>query len=202
MVVAASYEGMHTALRLVDRLPQNTQEAAYEAALETLATRVDPDVFGAWLNEQPPDPSLDRPISKFAVNLTRMDPESAIAWADTIASKDLRYSTLDQIFRKWSDAESDLVVSRLQMLESAEDRERVSANLVHRRIREISAIARRHLDENQLEQVDLGKFDGIADQRRWIAEIMGVSLDGIMLGSEPASYRFKTKYGRSFECRF
>ena len=69
MVTGASHESISEALRLVDRLPQNTQEAAYEAALKRLATQGNPNDFATWLNEQSPDPALDGPISEFALHL-------------------------------------------------------------------------------------------------------------------------------------
>ena len=202
MVTGASHESISEALRLVDRLPQNTQEAAYEAALKRLATQGNPNDFATWLNEQSPDPALDGPISEFALHLNRMDPESAIAWADTISTGDVWYTTLDQIFRKWSNSDSDSVALWIGMLESAEDRALISANLANHRISEISALVREHLDEAQLDQVDLGDFKDIAAQRQWISDVSGVSIDGIILGRDQLSLRLETKYGRSFEFRF
>ena len=131
-----------------------------------------------------------------------MDPESAIAWADTISTGDVWYTTLDQIFRKWSNSDSDSVALWIGMLESAEDRALISANLANHRISEISALVREHLDEAQLDQVDLGDFKDIAAQRQWISDVSGVSIDGIILGRDQLSLRLETKYGRSFEFRF
>ena len=61
-----------------------------------------PNEAGTWLSKQPPGPQSDTARMTFARQVNDLDPESALAWADTVSDATIRESTIDHIWRNWS----------------------------------------------------------------------------------------------------
>lgn len=71
---------------------------AYEVIMEGWAEHF-PNTAGQWLGKQPQDATLDRAKARFASAVASRDPESALAWAETIVEPDLRNHTLSELRR-------------------------------------------------------------------------------------------------------
>ena len=61
-----------------------------------------PNEAGTWLSKQPPGPQSDTARMTLARQVNDLDPESALAWADTVSDATIRESTIDHIWRNWS----------------------------------------------------------------------------------------------------
>jgi RNA polymerase sigma factor (sigma-70 family) len=61
-----------------------------------------PNEAGTWLAKQPLGPPSDTARMTFARQVNDLDPESALAWADTVSDAALRESTIDHIWRSWN----------------------------------------------------------------------------------------------------
>lgn len=76
--------------------------------------QLDPNAAGSWLSSHPPGPGSDTARMTFARQVTDLDPESALAWADTITDPSLRESTIDQIWSSWHARDSLAATSYLR----------------------------------------------------------------------------------------
>jgi hypothetical protein len=61
----------------------------------------DANKAGAWLGAQPQTPELDGARSIFATQVARQDPESAMAWAQTVTDENQRSGAVEQVFNTW-----------------------------------------------------------------------------------------------------
>ena len=65
-----------------------------------------PNEAGNWLSKQPPGPQSDTARMTFARQVNDLDPESALAWADTVSDAAMRESTIDHIWRSWNNRDA------------------------------------------------------------------------------------------------
>ncbi len=61
----------------------------------------DPNAAGLWLQEQPPGPASDSARMTFARQVSDLDPESALRWAETVSDETMRESTIDTVYANW-----------------------------------------------------------------------------------------------------
>lgn len=64
--------------------------------------REDPNAAAEWLNQFPADePGVDQAVGAFASQIVDDDPETAVAWAETIEDEALRTSSLTDVVQRW-----------------------------------------------------------------------------------------------------
>lgn len=61
----------------------------------------DPNAAGTWLGQQELTPEMDPAVSAFAREITRDDPESALAWSSIISDDRRRTETMARVGRDW-----------------------------------------------------------------------------------------------------
>ena len=61
----------------------------------------DPNKAGKWLGDQPQTPDLDSARATFAGSVAGRDPESAMAWANTVTNPDERAASVTQVYNNW-----------------------------------------------------------------------------------------------------
>lgn len=81
-------------------LPQSTQAGVFAEALDEWTER-DPVAASEYLASMPASPAKDNAVQGFSTELAREDPQSAIAWAETIGDEALRAATLTQVAQTW-----------------------------------------------------------------------------------------------------
>ncbi|NNC88282.1 MAG: hypothetical protein HKN82_07470 [Akkermansiaceae bacterium] len=81
-------------------LPDASRALAYEQALDEWTER-DPVAAGEYLTNMAPSPERDSAVEGFATELAREDAATAMQWAETIASEDLRQQTVLEVAQRW-----------------------------------------------------------------------------------------------------
>lgn len=82
----------------------------------------DPNAAGAWLGRQPAGPDSDPARMTFARQVSELDPESALQWAETISDPTLRESTIDHVFGDWRARDATAAQTFLQKTTWPEER--------------------------------------------------------------------------------
>jgi len=59
---------------------------------------------GNWLKEQAPSPNKNSAIAAYATTVAKLDPQSALAWADEITEKDSQDETRRDVLKQWHEA--------------------------------------------------------------------------------------------------
>ncbi len=87
-----------------------------------------PNEAGTWLSKQPSGPQSDTARMTFARQVNDLDPESALAWADTVSDAATRESTIDHIWRSWNTRDAAAAGAYLGRVQwSAERTKRLTA---------------------------------------------------------------------------
>jgi len=79
--------------------PENKKQIYQQIVAQWVNT--DANQAGAWLGAQPPSPDLDGARSHFATQVANRDPESAMAWAQTVTDDTQRSHTVEQVYNTW-----------------------------------------------------------------------------------------------------
>jgi hypothetical protein len=74
----------------------------------------DANKAGAWLGEQPQTPDLDGARFSFATQIAGRDPESAMAWANTVTEESQRTQAVEQVFNTWKKKDETAATAALQ----------------------------------------------------------------------------------------
>lgn len=74
----------------------------------------DANKAGAWLGAQPQTPELDGARSSFATQVAARDPESAMAWANTVTEENQRSQAVEQVFTTWKKKDEAAATAALQ----------------------------------------------------------------------------------------
>jgi RNA polymerase sigma factor (sigma-70 family) len=82
----------------------------------------DPNAAGEWLGKQPAGPGSDSARMTFARQVSDLDPESALRWAETISEPAQRESTIDHVFSDWRTRDAVAARSFLQKSNWPEER--------------------------------------------------------------------------------
>jgi hypothetical protein len=82
----------------------------------------DPNAAGEWLGTQPAGPGSDSARMTFARQVSELDPESALRWAETISEPSQRESTIDHVFSDWRARDAAAARSFLQKSNWPEER--------------------------------------------------------------------------------
>jgi RNA polymerase sigma factor (sigma-70 family) len=82
----------------------------------------DPNAAGEWLGRLPAGPESDPARMTFARQVSDLDPESALRWAETISEAALRESTIDHVFGAWRARDGAAAQSFLQKATWPEER--------------------------------------------------------------------------------
>lgn len=82
----------------------------------------DPNAAGEWLGRQPAGPDSDAARTTFARQVSELDPESALRWAETISDETLRESTIDHVYGDWRSRDAAAAHTFLQKSTWPEER--------------------------------------------------------------------------------
>ena len=112
----------------VAETPEERQQA-YSNTISAWAKK-DANAAGEWLGRQAQGPELDRALQKFATAVAEKDPESAMAWADTVSDESKRAEAVKEVYKYWVGrdkeaadaalAETQLSAEKIQELQSSE----------------------------------------------------------------------------------
>ena len=98
------------------------------AAIVRLWSVRDPHGAGQWLAQQPLDAQSDDAVAAFATGIVSVDPESAIGWAESLHSPNLRRQTLQSLLETWKTIDADAAARFLES-DSPSDWVREAANI-------------------------------------------------------------------------
>ena len=86
---------------LINNASEDDLPAVYEDITRQWVHR-DPNAAGEWLSQQPQGPELDLARQRFSAVVAGEDPESAMAWAQTVVEPDARVEAIRRVYLQWS----------------------------------------------------------------------------------------------------
>ena len=107
-------------LLLENTQPENKKQIYQQIVAQWV--QADANKAGAWLGAQPPSPDLDGARSLFATQVANRDPESAMAWAQTVTDEDQRASTIGQVYKSWNKKDEAAATAALEASGLSPDR--------------------------------------------------------------------------------
>lgn len=106
-----------------DALPPTALRNLLPAMADEWIALAGPPPLAAWINQKGPDPALDQPIQQLALATAPLDPPTALSWAQSIQSVDLRSATEIQVAGQWIQQDPDSAAQNLpDLLQTAQAR--------------------------------------------------------------------------------
>lgn len=109
---------------LLDGADDDSLADRYTTVVQSWATR-EPIAAGEWLNRQPSHPAQDEARGAFAQRVVRREPETAMAWAQSIREPPRREFYLHQVYKEWKKRDAGAADAALEA--SGLDPERIVA---------------------------------------------------------------------------
>lgn len=98
---------------LLENAQPNKKKEAYQQIVSQWVN-ADANKAGAWLGEQPQTPDLDGARFVFATQVAGRDPESAMAWANTVTEESQRTQAVEKVYLTWKKKDEAAATAALQ----------------------------------------------------------------------------------------
>ncbi|CAA6693493.1 MULTISPECIES: hypothetical protein [unclassified Lentimonas] len=93
-----------------------TDDPAYAQASSQITrewTRYDLTASSEWLNSLPASPELDRAVATYTMRAAQEDPSTAMSWAESITSDNMRSRMMQQVAANWKNDDPDAFTTYL-----------------------------------------------------------------------------------------
>ena len=98
---------------MLENAEPNDKKQVYQQIVSQWV-HADANKAGAWLGQQPQTPDLDGARFSFATQVAARDPESAMAWANTVTEENQRTMAVEQVYNTWKKKDEPAASAALQ----------------------------------------------------------------------------------------
>lgn len=106
---------------MLENAEPNDKKQVYQQIVSQWV-HADANKAGAWLGQQPQTPDLDGARFSFATQVAGRDPESAMAWANTVTEENQRTLAVEQVYKTWKQKDEPAASAALQSSGLSQDR--------------------------------------------------------------------------------
>ncbi len=89
------------AVAWVETLPEKERSRELYDAVFRRWIQYDRNGAAQWLADQPPSPTLDRPIERYTWQVMDLDPQNTMSWAETVTDKNRRFRLMTEVADRW-----------------------------------------------------------------------------------------------------
>ena len=102
---------------VMNEVPERDGKATVALAMRKWAS-ADYEAAGKWLGEQKPSPMNDVVLASYAEAVLKLDPASAMLWAERISQEELRKKNSQKLLKRWQKQDPDAAQAWLEERDS------------------------------------------------------------------------------------